>query len=148
MTSTRNILVIGVTLILVLKSESFARTIYRSKRSNEFILRRCIASAELIKTHLTEINKTRSILPDIGKDKINETSTIQRNNKRIKSHNNDQQYLISSNVEDTPLKTVNIFAVIKDKPLIFQKKNLLPELQHNTLNKPFKIPTNVITIKS
>lgn len=104
---------------------------------------------ELIKTHLTERNKTRLISSDIGKNNINETATtIQRNNKRIKSINNDQEQLKFADVEDTPLKTVNIIAVLKDKPLIFQKKNSLPELQHNALNKPFGISTNVITIKS
>lgn len=116
--------------------------------ADEFILRRCIANVELIKTHLTERNKTRSISSNIGKHNIDETAIIQRNNKRIKSSNNDQQHLKFADVEDTPLKTVNILAVLKDKPLIFQKKNPLPELQHNALKKPFGISSNVITIKS
>ncbi|KAL2728054.1 hypothetical protein V1477_017330 [Vespula maculifrons] len=115
---------------------------------NEYILRRCIASAELIKMHVPERSTTRSISSNIGKHDINETSTIQRNDKRIKSRGDDRQYFISTNFKDTPLKTVNIQAVQKDKPLIFQKKYQLPELQHNVPSKAPEISTNVITIKS
>ncbi|KAF7403987.1 hypothetical protein HZH68_006781 [Vespula germanica] len=108
----------------------------------------CIASAELIKMHVPERSTTRSISSNIGKHDINETSTIQRNDKRIKSRGDDRQYFISTNFKDTPLKTVNIQAVQKDKPLIFQKKYQLPELQHNVPSKAPEISTNIITIKS
>ncbi|XP_043668674.1 uncharacterized protein LOC122629364 [Vespula pensylvanica] len=148
MTSIRNIIVL-VALIFILHGESFAGTLYRLKRSkSEYILRRCIASAELIKMHVPERSTTRSISSNIEKHDINETSTIQRNDKRIKSRGDDRQYFISTNFKDTPLKTVNIQAVQKDKPLIFQKKYQLPELQHNVPSKAPEISTNVITIKS
>lgn len=98
--------------------------------------------------HVPERSTTRSIPSDIRKYDINETSMIQRNDKRIKSHDDDRQHFISTNFKDTPLKTVNIQAVEKDKPLIFQKKYQLPELHHNVPSKPPEISTNVITIKS
>lgn len=117
---------------------------------NEYILHRCIASVQLTKTHVVERSPINSY--NVQKEENNEanayydTTMIQQNNKKIRMNDYDRNRYVAS--KDTPLKTVNIQAIQKDKPLIFKKKHPLPELQRNLTSKLSEMSTNVIVIKS
>lgn len=71
----------------------------------------------------------------------------QRNYKKIRMDDDSQDNYTFIDSEDTPLKTVNIQAIEKDRPLIFKKKHPLPELQRNVTSGISEMSTNVIVIK-
>ncbi|KAK2585336.1 hypothetical protein KPH14_010017 [Odynerus spinipes] len=152
MTSIRNIF--AIVLILILSGNSSGVALHRLKRSqNDYILHRCIASAELIKAHVVERSPAQSISSDIRKEDTNQvnayydTTMVQQNNKKIKMHDDVQEHYTLTDSKDTPLKTVNIEAIQKNRPLIFQKKYPLPELQRNVSSGLSEMSTNVIIIK-
>jgi len=141
--------------------------------ANEYILRKCIATAELIRKHRNEENvgfssrKTdedlfqphiqrqknpdfATILTDVSQPEVSKqtSSSIYRRMTHMRRRANGQARRIAGKqLADTPLKTVNIDAQ-EDRPSAFKKKSLLPELAHDVSDKKIDLSPEVIIIKS
>ncbi|KOX74980.1 hypothetical protein WN51_12664 [Melipona quadrifasciata] len=136
----------------------------------EFILRKCIASAQLNRKHQskdilnTTLNKSIQDLlhkpPYISIVKQEKNSTFQQvqtpnlklnnshpfNNSKINHNDVDIGNYFTKHIENTPLKTLDIKATQSLLPT-FTKKNLLPEFERIT-SKTTNSSSNIIVIKS
>ncbi|KAK9298547.1 hypothetical protein QLX08_008141 [Tetragonisca angustula] len=144
---------------------------FQSKYSRyEFILRKCIATAQLNRKHQskdilnTTLNKPIQDLlhkpPYISIVKPEKNSTFQQvqtlnlklnnshpfNNSKINHNNVDMGNYFTKYIENTPLRTLNIKTTQSLLP-IFTKKDLLPEFKKIT-SKTTNSSSNIIIIKS
>ncbi|EZA53411.1 hypothetical protein X777_06492 [Ooceraea biroi] len=144
---------------------------HRSSRStNEYILRKCIATAELIRKHRNEETVAVSsrkaegnllqpqvqqrnpdfvsaFLTDVSQPEVSKQSSIYRRMTHMRRRaNGHARRITSKQLADTPLKTVNIDAP-EDRPLAFKKKSPLPELAHDVSGRNIDPSPHVIIIK-
>lgn len=130
----------------------------------EFILYKCIASAQLNTKQNKEISNTNSNKPTenlLHKAYISiimreKNSTISSNAKLNNNHlfnNSETSYsnlnenpFFKKEIENTPLRTLNIKSMKNSSP-IFTKKDLLPELKDD-INKIKNSSFDFIVIKS
>jgi len=161
-----------ILIALVWATDSLADYHHRSRRSsNEYILHRCTATAELIRKHRNEdvvgINSRKAEGESIQSQERGSGSvataltdaTQSETSKQISSGiyrrmthmrrrgSGHARRITSKHLADTPLKTVNI-DVPQDRPSAFKKKNPLPELAHDISGRMIDSSPHVIIIKS
>ncbi|XP_018365003.1 PREDICTED: beta-1,3-glucan-binding protein-like [Trachymyrmex cornetzi] len=156
-----------ILIIFVWATDSLAVYYPRSRRSsNEYILHRCTATAELIRKHRNEDvgaslrraegNLAQSQTQQKGSliDAIQSETSKQISNGvfRRMTHmrrrgSGHARRNAGKHLADTPLKTVNI-DVSRDRPSAFKKKNPLPELSRNISGRNIDSSPHVIIIKS
>ncbi|KYN40475.1 Beta-1,3-glucan-binding protein [Trachymyrmex septentrionalis] len=156
-----------ILIIFVWATDSLVVYYPRSRRSsNEYILHRCTATAELIRKHRNEDvgaslrraegNLAQSQTQQKGSliDAIQSETSKQISNGvfRRMTHmrrrgSGHARRIAGKHLADTPLKTVNI-NVPQDRPSTFKKKNPLPELSRNISGRNINSSPHVIIIKS
>ncbi|XP_071558033.1 uncharacterized protein [Temnothorax nylanderi] len=159
--------VIVILVVLVSATDSLADYHHRSRRSsNEYILHRCTATAELIRRHRNEEvtgvssrnaedsaqSQTQQKGSPIDATQPETSKQISSSVYRRMTHmrrrgNGHARRITGKHLVDTPLKTVNI-DVPQDRPSAFKKKNPLPELARNMTGRKIDSSPYVIIIKS
>lgn len=151
--------------------------IYKSFISaNEYILRKCIATAELIRKHRNEESVGAGVssrktdegsfqtqqqqqqrnpefmpptLTEISQpeaSKQTSSSVYRRMTHMMRRANGHARRITGKQLSDTPLKTVNI-DTSEDRPPAFKKKIPLPELAHDVSGRKIDSLPHVIIIK-
>ncbi|XP_018316214.1 beta-1,3-glucan-binding protein isoform X2 [Mycetomoellerius zeteki] len=159
-----------VTVILIIfiwATNSLADYYPRSKRSsNEYILHRCTATAELIRKHRNEdvgtslrraegnlaqsqTQQKDSLIDDTQSETSKQISNgvFRRMTHMRRRGSGHARRIAGKHLTDTPLKTVSI-DVSQDRPSAFKKKNPLPELSRNISGRNIDSSPHVIIIKS
>ncbi|XP_033230835.1 uncharacterized protein LOC117181918 [Belonocnema kinseyi] len=173
MTRIRSFLIVIV--IIVLCDYSVSKPQFRSKRSGrDYILRSCTATAYLIRKHrnhaISDLPKNTSapelifslpkqsskyhspIKSDARTHTREESAKLKLPNKRlyhgrrIGNHIN-RANLPEFNLKDTPLRTVHIEPIYKNRPPIFMKKDPLPELKGNVPGEDVHADARVVVVK-
>jgi len=159
--------VILILIVLVSATDSLADYHHRSRRSsNEYILHRCTATAELIRKHRNEeiVGVSSRKAEDLAQSQTQQkgslidatqsdtskqiSSSVYRRTTHMRRRGNGHARRIAGkHLIDTPLKTVNI-DVSQDRPSAFKKKNPLPELARNVSGRKIDSSPHVIIIKS
>ncbi|KAG7213006.1 hypothetical protein KM043_002343 [Ampulex compressa] len=137
--------------------------------ANEFVLHRCIATVELIRRHrkneptgvkLSKANEGLHVSSVARKEELETPVKTVASVAQVESNATDSNRVNRTRVDidpprrsetgvrnDTPLKTVSIQAVRKDRPPIFRRKVPLPELERDILGRKIDASPNVIIIK-
>ncbi|XP_011158142.1 uncharacterized protein LOC105194756 [Solenopsis invicta] len=155
-----------ILIVLIWATDSLADYNRTKRSSNEYILHRCTATAELIRKHRNEEitgvssrkaegnlaqsqTQQKDSLIDAQSEAAKQFSSgvYRRMTHMRRRGNGHARRITSKRLADTPLKTVNI-DVSQDRPSAFKKKNPLPELARDTSGRKIESSPNVIIIKS
>ncbi|XP_032680372.1 uncharacterized protein LOC116848409 [Odontomachus brunneus] len=162
---------IVASIILIWAGDSLADH-HRSRRStNEYILHRCTATAELIRRHRNEgMIDVNSRQADLSQSQIQwrnhdstatnpltnvsqletprqTSSSAKRRTTHIRRRGNAHaRRIMGKYLADTPLRTLHIDAP-QDRPSAFKKKTALPELAHDASDRKIDSSQNVIVIR-
>ncbi|XP_050479142.1 uncharacterized protein LOC126868037 [Bombus huntii] len=124
---------------------------FQSKYSRyEFILHKCIASAQLNRKHQIAMQEKNSTARQVQSPTVSLNLKLNNshpfNNSKTTYNNVDMEHYLIKRMENTPLRTLNIKTMQRLLP-IFTKKDLLPELEKVT-NKTTNSSHSIILIKS
>jgi len=156
----RNVILIVIGIIIFNSCDGAdLRRIFRTKRAeSDFILRSCIATAQLTRKHRTN-DASQLVVEDISLPKLAPASLALDNlksnyvNKRLR---NDLRFrprpkgrnFVEKSTTDTPLGTVDVKAVRKDIPKVFKKREPLPELDRKGAARNLDADTPIIVVQS
>ncbi|XP_014468578.1 PREDICTED: uncharacterized protein LOC106741281, partial [Dinoponera quadriceps] len=140
--------------------------------ANEYILRKCIATAELIRRHKNEGVNSRKAEANLSQSQAEQrrnyestatilptnvsrmetprpiSSSVHRRTTHMRRRGNAHaRRIMGKHLADTPLRTLHIDAP-QDRPPAFTKKSPLPELARDASGRKIDSSSNVIIIKS